>query len=175
MSASDDAPRGMTRRHATRMAGRFRSAMLLAAMCVSIAASGREAHAQGFLQLWAGVGSSTTQGSSTFGKGAKQVGVQVSVPLLPISLRGDALLLGNGIDTDALSYSLNVVLRMSFPLIQPYAIGGRGTYARSPDEKAGGWNLGGGLRVGIGELGVFAEIRRHTPVKRTITVVGVTF
>jgi hypothetical protein len=134
-----------------------------------------DAGAQGFLQVWAGGGSSSQEGSSTHGRGAKQVGVQISVPLSPIALRGDALLLGDGFTLDGLSYNLNVVLRMSLPIVQPYVIAGRGTYSRTNDDKAGGWNIGGGLRIGIGDLGIFGEMRRHTPVKRTITIFGVTF
>ena len=114
----------------------------------------RDAGAQSFLQVWLGGGSSSQEGSSTHGRGAKQVGVQVGVPLSPIAVRGEILLLGDGFATSGLSYNLNVVLRMTMPVFQPYAIGGRGTYARTKDDKAGGWNLGGGLRVGIGDIGI---------------------
>lgn len=153
-------------------ARRLLHVILVTAAFVCVA---RDASAQGFLQLWAGAGRSSQDGSSTHGRGAKLVGVQVSVPLAPIALRGDVLLLGDGFTLDGLSYNLNVVMRMTLPIIQPYVIGGRGTYSRTNDDKAGGWNVGGGLRIGIGDLGIFGEIRRHTPVKRTITIFGVTF
>jgi hypothetical protein len=113
---------------------------------------------------------------STFPKDAKQLGAQLTLPLIPLGVRAEALLLGNRLDTDNISYNVNAVAVMQLPVVQPYGIVGRGRYATAPDTpKEGGWNYGAGARVGVGRLGAFLEMRRHDPLKRTITTIGVTF
>jgi hypothetical protein len=134
------------------------------------------AKAQTGLSLWAGVGGSREAGVSTFAKDAKQLGAQLTLPLIPLGLRADALLIGNKVDTDNLSYSVNAVAVMQLPLVQPYGIAGRGRYVLAPDApKEFGWNYGAGVRVGVSRLGAFVEMRRHEPLKRTIMTLGVTF
>jgi hypothetical protein len=128
------------------------------------------------VSLWAGIGGSREAGVSTFAKDAKQLGAQLTVPLLPFALRADALLLGNDFKTDNLSYNLNAVAVMKLPVLQPYALAGRGNYVISPNlPKESGWNYGAGVRVGVSRLGAFLEMRRHDPLKRTITTLGITF
>jgi hypothetical protein len=132
--------------------------------------------AQTGLSLWAGIGGSREAGVSTFAKDAKQLGAQLTVPLLPLGVRADALLLGSKVDTDNLSYNVNAVATLPLPLVQPYGIAGRGRYVLTPDaQKETGWNYGAGVRVGLGRLGAFVEMRRHDPLKRTITTLGITF
>lgn len=133
------------------------------------------AHAQSGLTVWAGAGGTSSDGTVTFGKEAKQLGVQLSLPILPVALRGDALMFGNDFDTGALSYNVNAVVQMRLPVIAPYGIIGRGKYAIAPGQKETGWNMGGGVRLGLGRFGVFGEVRRHDVIKRTVTVVGLTF
>ena len=134
------------------------------------------AHAQTGLSLWAGVGGSREAGVSTFAKDAKQLGAQLTLPMIPLGVRAEALLLGNKVDDDNLSYNLNAVAVMQLPLVQPYGIIGRGKYALVPDgDRVSGWNYGAGVRVGVSRLGLFAEMRRHDPLKRTITTLGITF
>jgi hypothetical protein len=134
------------------------------------------AKAQTGLSLWAGIGGSREAGVSTFAKDAKQLGAQLTLPLIPLGLRADALLIGNKVDTDNLSYSVNAVAVMQLPLVQPYGIAGRGRYVLAPDApKEFGWNYGAGVRVGVARLGAFVEMRRHDPLKRTIMTLGITF
>ena len=134
------------------------------------------ARAQTGLSLWAGVGGSREAGISTFAKDAKQLGAQLALPLIPLALRADALLLGTKVDTDHLSYNVNAVAVMPLPLVQPYGIVGRGRYVIAPNApKEFGWNYGAGVRVGVSRIGAFVEMRRHDPLKRTITTLGVTF
>ena len=134
------------------------------------------ARAQTGLSLWAGVGGSREAGISTFAKDAKQLGAQLALPLLPLALRADALLLGTKVDTDHLSYNVNAVAVMPLPLVQPYGIVGRGRYVIAPNApKEFGWNYGAGVRVGVSRIGAFVEMRRHDPLRRTITTLGVTF
>ena len=134
------------------------------------------AQAQTGLSLWAGVGGSREAGISTFAKDAKQLGAQLALPLIPLALRADALLLGTKVDADHLSYNVNAVAVMPLPLVQPYGIVGRGRYVIAPNApKEFGWNYGAGVRVGVSRIGAFVEMRRHDPLKRTITTLGVTF
>jgi hypothetical protein len=145
---------------------------LTSALLVGSAVS---ASAQG-ISLWAGVGGSREAGVSTFPKDAKQLGAQLTLPVIPLGLRADALLLGNSLDTDNISYNVNAVAVMSLPVVQPYGIVGRGRYVTSASmPKEMGWNYGAGVRVGVARLGAFLEMRRHDPLKRTITTLGITF
>jgi hypothetical protein len=134
------------------------------------------ASAQTGLSLWAGIGGSAEAGVSTFAKDAKQLGAQLTLPVIPLGLRADALLLGNKLATENLSYNVNAVAVMQLPLVQPYAIVGRGRYVIAPGApKETGWNTGAGVRVGVSRLGAFVEMRRHHPLRRTITTLGITF
>ena len=134
------------------------------------------ANAQTGLSLWAGVGGSREAGVSTFPKDAKQLGAQLTLPVIPLGLRADALLVGSKLDADNLSYNVNAVAVMQLPLVQPYAIAGRGRYVIAPEApKEMGWNYGAGVRLGVARLGAFVEVRRHQPLQRTITTLGITF
>ena len=134
------------------------------------------AQAQTGLSLWAGIGGSREAGISTFAKDAKQLGAQLTLPVIPLGVRAEALLLGTEIDKDHLSYNVNAVAVMQLPLVQPYGIVGRGRYVVAPNApKEFGWNYGAGVRVGVSRIGAFVEMRRHDPLKRTITTLGVTF
>jgi hypothetical protein len=139
-----------------------------------LSATSHPAGAQG-ISMWAGMGSSSQVGSAEFGKQARQLGIQLGLPVIPIALRADALLLGSGLNTDAVSYIVSAVVQLRFPVVEPYALIGRGKYARSPTSKVEGFNVGAGARAGIGRLGFFAEIRRHDVIGRTVTLAGVTF
>jgi hypothetical protein len=147
-------------------------AVVLGASMLAVPAAAR---AQTGISIWAGAGGASTDGTVTFGKDAKQLGVQLAVPILPVAVRADALLLGSDFTTDALSYDLNAVFQMRLPVIQPYGIIGRGRYAQSPTTKVTGWNYGVGARVGLGRFGIFGEVRKHQEIHRTISVIGVTF
>lgn len=131
--------------------------------------------AQSGPSVWAGLGYASTEGNVTLGKSAKQIGVQVGLPVVPLAIRGDVLLFGGKYELDALSFNANAVLQMRARIIQPYAIAGVGRYATSLTSRRSGANYGAGARVGLGRLGVFAEMRRHAPIGRNVTTVGVTF
>ena len=156
--------------------GRKRLLAPLACLTSALLFSASTAEAQTGLSLWAGVGGSREAGVSTFPKDAKQLGAQLTLPVIPLGVRADALLIGSKIDTDNLSYNVNAVAAMPLPLIQPYAIAGRGRYVLAPGApKEMGWNYGAGVRLGVSRLGAFVEMRRHEALKRTITTLGVTF
>jgi hypothetical protein len=148
--------------------------LLVMAVAAGTMAS-RPVEAQVGMSIWAGAGAATQDGSVSFGKDTKQLGVQLTLPVLPVALRGDAMLFGSAIDTDALSYNVNAVVQMRLPVVQPYGVVGKGRYAQSVGPKLSGWNYGAGVRLGLGRFGVFGEVRKHDPIKRTVTVVGLTF
>lgn len=156
-----------------------RKRFLVPVLCLTSAflvGASATAEAQTGLSLWAGVGGSREAGVSTFPKDAKQLGAQLTLPVIPLGVRADALLIGNRLDTDNLSYNVNAVAVMPLPLLQPYAIAGRGRYVLAPGApKEMGWNYGAGVRVGLSRIGAFAEMRRHDPLKRTILTLGLTF
>lgn len=148
----------------------------LACLTSALLLGSTSASAQTGLSLWAGIGGSAEAGVSTFAKDAKQLGAQLTVPMIPIGLRADALLIGSDLKADYLSYNVNAVVQVPLPLLQPYGIVGRGRYVIAPDApKEWGWNTGGGVRVGLSRVGAFVEMRRHYPLKRTITTLGITF
>jgi hypothetical protein len=140
-----------------------------------LVAAAAPASAQTGLTIWAGAGGASQDGSVTFGKDAKQLGVQVGLPVIPVAVRADAMLFGSKFDRDAISYTVNGVVQMRLPVVQPYALLGRGRYAYAPGEKVSGWDFGAGVRAGVGRFGVFGEVRRHDAIGRTVTVLGVTF
>jgi hypothetical protein len=131
--------------------------------------------AQNRLTMWVGLGYASTEGNVTLGKSAKQLGVQVGLPIIPVAVRGDLLLFGGKYHPDALAYVANAVLQMRLRVIQPYAILGRGRYATSLTKRTTGLNYGAGVRLGLGRFGIFAEMRRHEPIGRSVTMAGVTF
>jgi hypothetical protein len=156
--------------------GRKRLLAPLVSLTSALVFGATSAKAQTGLSLWAGVGGSREAGVSTFPKDAKQLGAQLTLPVIPLGIRADALLIGDELETDNLSYNVNAVAVMPLPLVQPYALIGRGRYVLAPDApKEMGWNYGAGVRAGVSRLGIFAEMRRHDPLKRTILTLGVTF
>jgi hypothetical protein len=148
------------------------SSVTLAAAVLAIPAA---ASAQTGITVWAGAGGVSPDREITFGKEAKQLGVQLGLPVLPVAVRGDVLMFGDDFATDELSYNVNAVVQMRLPVVSPYAVVGRGRYAVAPGQKETGWNWGGGVRLGLGRFGVFGEVRRHDGIDRTISVLGLTF
>lgn len=133
------------------------------------------ASAQRGMTVWAGAGGSSPDGSMTFGRDTKQLGIQLALPIIPVAVRADAMMFGSKFTTDAVSYNVNAVFQMRLPIVTPYGMIGTGKYAVAPNQKVSGFNVGAGARVGLGRFGVFGEVRRHDPIGRTVTLLGVTF
>lgn len=134
--------------------------------------------AQTGLSVWGGIGASLGEGEEapSLSKDTKQLGLQFSLPAVPLGIRADALVFGSEYDSDHLSWNVNAVFRMTFPVVQPYGIIGTGEYAIAPGlPKERGWNAGAGVRIGVSRLGIFAEVRRHDPLDRNVMVAGITF
>ena len=150
-----------------------RAAMAVAALGLVFSAS--EAQAQ--IGFSIGAGPSFAMGD--FGDGLDMgyhavVGANFSIPLLPIGLQAEGMWNRFDVsDTDdakfqLLSGSLNAVINLPTPGITPYIIGGVGYYnvkfdsdILEGDTNDFGVNVGGGVRLGLPGLGVFAEARLH--------------
>jgi hypothetical protein len=103
--------------------------------------------------------------------------VQLGVPLLPIAVRGDALLTGKTLGASPLALSASAVLSLPVPVVTPYATVGWGTYGIGGDAgRVRGWSAGAGVRAKLPGLpGIFGEVRRHQHLGRDLATVGVVF
>ncbi len=119
--------------------GAFIALVTLIAATLAVPSS---VQAQTGLTIWAGAGGASSDGSMTFGRDAKQLGVQLALPILPVAVRADAMMFGSNFTTDAVSYNVNAVFQMRLPVVQPYGLIGRGRYAISPTTRVSGWNYG---------------------------------
>jgi hypothetical protein len=150
-----------------------RAAMAVAALGLAFSASEAQA------QIGFSIGGGPSFAMGDFGEGLDmgyhaKVGASFSIPLLPIGLQADAM--WNRFDVSdvddakvqTLSGSLNAVINIPTPVLTPYLIGGVGYYNNKfegfgidADENDFGVNVGGGVRLGLPGLGVFAEARLH--------------
>lgn len=101
-----------------------------------------------------------------------QVGLSVTIPTLPVAIRGDGVFhrLGSAnatlADTQILGGSLSLVYNMPGIGLVPYLLAGIGSYETESGlvdatEKVTntGFHAGFGVNLGSGGLGAFAEIR----------------
>jgi hypothetical protein len=102
--------------------------------------------------------------------------VQLGLPLFPVAVRGDALLIGKGTGSGPLALSVNAVGKLPLPVVTPYVTAGWGQYGVGGDVRTRGWSAGVGVRAKLPVLpGVFAEVRRHQRLGRDLATVGLTF
>jgi hypothetical protein len=100
--------------------------------------------------------------------------VQLGVPLLPVSLRGDVLLIGKGTTGGPVALTANAVVSLPIPVVTPYLTGGWGSYGLAGGTARSGVSAGAGVRVKLPVLpGVFGEVRRHHGLGRDLLTVGV--
>jgi hypothetical protein len=73
--------------------------------------------------------------------------------------------LWEGNKTHIQTLGINGKLFIPFPVIHPYISGGWGSYTVDIDdvgkETNGGYNIGGGLELGLGKISLFAEGKYH--------------
>lgn len=149
----------------------LRAACLLACLLVPRAAL----EAQPRIAFLGGLGYSSTEGNVSLGKSVKQAGVQAGAAALPVAVRADVILFGGTWNVDALSLIGNLVVVAPTGRLRPYAIAGRGRYATSLTGRVTGWSYGGGVCLRLGPVSGIAEMRRHAPVGRSITALGVSW
>jgi hypothetical protein len=131
------------------------------------------AHAQAGPSFWAAYATAADSGKAKFETKGVQLGAQIALPIMPLAIRVEALAWGSDLNRFALIP--NALLQLRLPLLTAYGIAGWGTYPVDGSFKTSGWNAGGGVRIGAGRLGLFAEVRRHDAIERTVTTLGLTF
>jgi len=144
---------------------------------LALTSAAGEARAQRLLSFNVGGGHSAPRGTRDVGGNQLNalLAAQLDMPLLPLAIRGDALLVGWNSSAGPLSFTANVVLPLRLPVVTPYVIAGYGTYGVGSARKTEGWNAGAGVRLGVGRVGVFAEARRHQVYARDAFSFGLTF
>jgi hypothetical protein len=153
---------------------RLRLVALAAALTVPTAA----ARAQ---LLSAGIGGGAAVGSRNSRQASSDYAhalgyVQLGVPLLPVAVRGDALVTKQSTGGGPLALSVNAVGSLPIPIVTPYVTAGWGQYGIGGDLRTRGWSVGLGVRAKLPVLpGVFAEVRRHQRLGRDLATVGLTF
>ena len=131
------------------------------------------AHAQAGPSFWAAYAVASDSGKAKFETKGVQVGAQFALPLMPLAIRVEALAWGS--DLNRFAIIPNALLQLRLPILTAYGIAGWGSYPVDGSFKTSGWNAGGGVRLGVGRLGLFAEVRRHDAIERTVTTLGLTF
>lgn len=131
------------------------------------------ARAQAGPSFWAAYASAADSGKAKFDTKGVQLGAQFALPIMPLAIRIEALAWGSDLNRFALIP--NALLQLRLPLLTAYGIAGWGTYPIDGSYKTTGWNAGGGVRIGLGRLGLFGEVRRHDAIERTVTTLGLTF
>jgi hypothetical protein len=155
---------------------RWRGAAATCALALAVTAG--EARAQRLLSFNVGGGHSAPRNDAASSTGRPLnaiVAAQLDVPLLPLAVRVDAMLVGWNSDTGPLSLTGNLVLPLRLPVITPYVLAGYGRYGVGSQRRREGWNAGAGVRLGAGRVGVFAEARRHQVLARDAYSFGLTF
>lgn len=129
------------------------------------------------ISLWLGAGRQVMRDSalSTWRELDAYGAVQLDVPLLPVALRADASIGGGDARNGTRNVSASAILPLRLPLVQPYAMLGYGIYDWGRALEQRGVSYGAGVRLQLGGLGLFGQVRRHQPLDRSIGTVGVVF
>jgi hypothetical protein len=98
--------------------------------------------------------------------------VEVTPPLIPLGLRGDAMWIDAGATGGTVALSVNAVFTIKLPIVRPYALAGWGQYGVGGSAPRSGANAGAGVRVSAGPVRLFGEVRRHWPLSRDLVTVG---
>lgn len=135
------------------------------------------AAAQGGLSLWLGAGRPVARDSVSWSlRNLDAYGaLQLDLPVLPFALRGDATVGGGDLRDGRRNVSASAVFPLRMPLLEPYGMVGYGIYDWGKAFEQRGVNYGAGLRLRVARLGVFAQVRRDQPLRRSVGTMGVTF
>jgi hypothetical protein len=134
------------------------------------------AHAQFFSAgVGAGTGVGRRSGAAATASHAHALGfLQLGAPLLPVAVRGDALVIGKGTGGGPLALIGSAVFSAPLPIVTPYATVGWGQYGVGGDARTRGWSAGVGVRAKLPLLpGAFGEVRRFQRLGRDLATVGV--
>lgn len=135
------------------------------------------ARAQGGLSVWLGAGRPISRDSipRTFKNLDAYGALQLDVPLLPVGLRGDVSIGSADFANGQRNATASLIFPLRLPFVQPYGMVGYGVYDWGKAREDRGVSYGAGVRVHVSRLGVFAQVRRHEPLKRTLGTIGMTF
>lgn len=134
-----------------------------------------DAAAQGGLSVWIGAGTSVRDSADiSLRRSDLSIGLQLDVPALPLALRAEGMAATSDIFSGPRSWFVSGVLPLRLPAIQPYLVGGYGVYSSGTPLEEKGLNYGAGARLGLGRFGLYAEIRKHEPLRRTMGTIGIT-
>jgi len=153
------------------------SRLLSCAALMALLASPALARAQGGLSFWVGAGSPIARDSipRTLKNLDAYAALQLDVPLIPVGLRGDVSI-GSADFTDGQrNATASLIFPLRLPFVQPYGMLGYGVYDWGKVGEEKGMSYGAGVRVHAARLGVFVQVRRHEPLKRTLGTIGLTF
>jgi len=129
------------------------------------------------ISLWLGAGRQVAHDSVSFSlhKLDAYGGVQLDVPVLPVALRGDISFAGSDFSRGTRNVGASVVAPLRLPIVQPYAMLGYGIYDWGKEAEFRGISYGAGVRLQLGGLGLFAQVRRHEKLDRSIGTLGLVF
>jgi hypothetical protein len=151
----------------------MRNQLRLLALALAIVAPA--AHAQG-ISLWLGAGRPVSDsGALKFKTSDVYAAAQFDVPVLPLALRVEGMVAGSNIRSAPRSYFASAVFPVRLGVLTPYGIAGYGAYSYGKVQEVRGYNYGGGMRLGMGRTGFFAEVRRHEKLNKTQGTIGMTF
>ncbi|MBK6306290.1 MAG: hypothetical protein IPF87_05240 [Gemmatimonadetes bacterium] len=144
-------------------------------MCAAFPAA---AHAQSrAISLWLGAGRTVYKDSISFSPRNLDAhgAVQLDLPLFPVALRGDVTFAGGDFREGRRNVIASAVVPLRLPVIQPYAMAGYGIYDWGKGGEERGLSYGAGVRLQLGGLGLFGQLRRHEPLDRSVATLGVVF
>lgn len=151
----------------------MRTGSLLLALAVFSAAS--SANAQG-LSLWLGAGRPVSDsGALKFKTSDVYAAAQFDLPVFPMAVRVEGMVAGSNLRSAPRSYFASAVFPIRLGPMTPYGIAGYGAYSYGKVQEVRGYNYGGGVRLGMGRTGFFAEMRRHEKLNKTQGTIGMTF
>jgi len=152
---------------------RLRRALFVTAFALVV--PGADARAQ-LLSAGVGVGAGLGRHNGVAASDSHAHGlgwVQLGLPLFPVAVRGDALVIGKGSGGGPLALTVNAVGQLPLPIITPYVTAGWGRYGVGGDVQTRGWSAGVGVRAKLPLLpGLFGEVRRHQRLGRDLVTVG---
>ncbi len=129
------------------------------------------------ISLWLGAGRPVARDSVSFSLHQLDAygAVQLDLPLLPVAFRGDISVAGSDLAGGTRNVSASVVAPLRLPVVQPYAMLGYGIYDWGKAAETRGISYGAGLRLQLGGLGLFAQVRRQEKLDRSVGTVGLVF
>lgn len=142
---------------------------------LAIACNASIAEAQRMVTAQVGVGAAIDKRNDRLDGSHRHaaIAVEVTPPLVPLGLRGDAMWIDTGSSGGSAAVTVNGVFTLRLPFVRPYAMAGWGQYGVGESTPRSGANVGVGVRILAGPLRLFGEARRHWALSRDLVTVGI--